>query len=169
MTNLKSGFIAGFIATVVLSVLMVMKGMMGVMPELDVAAMLAGMIGAPVLVGWIAHFVIGTVAWGGGFAVLYDHIPGSSTIQKGIVFGIADWLGMMILIMPMAGAGLFGLGLGMMAPVMTLVLHIIFGAVLGAVFANRTQAELAHKHAPPAPLLRRWRSCYLVQLSWGSR
>jgi hypothetical protein len=144
MTNLKSGFIAGFIATVVLSVLMVMKGMMGVMPELDVAAMLAGMIGAPVIAGWIAHFVIGTVAWGGGFAVLYDYIPGNSAIQKGIAFGIADWLGMMILIMPMAGAGLFGLGLGMMAPVMTLVLHIIFGAVLGAVFAKRTQAELAH-------------------------
>ncbi|WP_448329685.1 DUF6789 family protein [Sulfitobacter sp. M13] len=51
---------------------------------------------------------------------------------------------MMILIMPMAGAGLFGLALGMMAPIMTLVLHIIFGAVLGVVFANRTQAKLAH-------------------------
>ncbi len=144
MSNIKSGFIAGFIATVVLSLLMVMKGMMGVMPELDVAAMLAGMIGASVMVGWIAHFVIGTVAWGGGFAVLYEYIPGRSAIQKGIVFGIADWLGMMILIMPMAGAGLFGLGLGMMAPVMTLVLHIIFGAVLGAIFASRTQAEMAH-------------------------
>tara|TARA_R110000796_G_scaffold252513_1_gene387288 strand:+ start:1769 stop:2203 length:435 start_codon:yes stop_codon:yes gene_type:complete len=143
MTNLKSGFLAGFIATVVLSVLMVMKGMMGLMPELDVAAMLAGMIGAPVIVGWIVHFLIGTVAWGGGFAVLYDYIPGSSAVQKGIVFGIAAWLGMMILIMPMAGAGLFGLALGMMAPIMTLVLHIIFGAVLGAVFANRTQAKLA--------------------------
>lgn len=144
MTNLKSGFLAGFIATVVLSVLMVMKGVMGVMPDLDVAAMLAGMIGAPVIVGWIAHFMIGTIAWGGGFAVLYDFIPGGNAVQKGIVFGVADWLGMMILIMPMAGAGFFGLGLGVMAPVMTLVLHIIFGAVLGAVFANRTQAELAH-------------------------
>ena len=144
MTNLKSGFLAGFIATVVLSVLMVIKGMMGVMPELDVAAMLAGMIGAPVIVGWIVHFLIGTVAWGGGFAVLYDYVPGSSAVQKGIVFGIADWLGMMILIMPMAGAGLFGLALGMMAPIMTLVLHIIFGAVLGVVFAIRTQAKLAH-------------------------
>ncbi len=83
MTNLKSGFLAGFIATVVLSVLMVIKGMMGVMPELDVAAMLAGMIGAPVIVGWIVHFLIGTVAWGGGFAVLYDYVPGSSAVQKG--------------------------------------------------------------------------------------
>ena len=67
MTNLKNGILAGFAATVVLSVLMVAKGMMGVMPELDVAAMLAAMIGAPNIVGWIGHFIIGTVAWGGGF------------------------------------------------------------------------------------------------------
>jgi len=65
MTNLKSGFVAGFAATVVLSVLMVAKGMMGVMPELDVAAMLASMVGAPIIVGWIFHFMIGTLAWGG--------------------------------------------------------------------------------------------------------
>ena len=30
-----------------------------------------------------------------------------------------------------AGAGLFGLALGMMAPVMTLMMHLIWGAVLG--------------------------------------
>nr|WP_244483514.1 DUF6789 family protein [Mesorhizobium sp. 1M-11] len=41
---------------------------------------------------------------------------------------------MMILPMPMAGAGLFGLALGMMAPVMTLILHFIWGAVLGVMF-----------------------------------
>ena len=33
--------------------------------------------------------------------------------------------------MPMAGAGLFGLQLGMMAPVATLMLHIMWGVVLG--------------------------------------
>ncbi len=134
MTNLKNGFLAGFAATVVLSVLMVAKGMMGVMPELDVAAMIAAMIGAPIFVGWIAHFMIGTVAWGGGFAVLYDVIPGGSAVMNGIVFGIAAWLGMMIMVMPMAGAGFFGMNLGMMAPVMTLVLHVIFGVVLGKVY-----------------------------------
>ena len=31
MTNLKNGFLAGFIATAVLSVMMVAKGMMGLM------------------------------------------------------------------------------------------------------------------------------------------
>lgn len=33
--------------------------------------------------------------------------------------------------MPMAGAGLFGLKMGMMAPLMTLALHLIWCAVLG--------------------------------------
>ena len=54
--------------------------------------------------------------------------------MKGIVFGIAAWLSMMIMVMPMAGADFFGMNFGMMAPVMTLVLHIIFGAVLGKVY-----------------------------------
>jgi hypothetical protein len=32
------------------------------------------------------------------------------------------------------GAGLFGMNMGIMAPIMTLVLHLIFGAVLGWVY-----------------------------------
>jgi len=134
MTNLKNGLLAGFAATVVLSVLMVAKGMMGLIPELDVAAMLAMMMGAPLIVGWIAHFIIGTLAWGGAFAFLYDVIPGGSATLKGIVFGVAAWLGMMIVVMPMVGAGFFGMNLGLTAPVMTLALHIIYGAVLGKVY-----------------------------------
>lgn len=78
--------------------------------------------------------MIGTLAWGGGFALLYGLIPGGVALTKGIAFGIAAWLGMMVMVMPMAGAGLFGMGFGIMAPMMTLFLHIIFGAVLGTVF-----------------------------------
>ena len=137
MNNITAGLLAGFVATVVLSIMMIGKTMMGIMPELDVAAMLSGMMGAPLAAGWVAHFVIGTVVWGAGFAVLYDMIPGGSAVLKGIVFGIVAWLLMMILVMPMAGAGLFGMSFGIMAPIMTLVLHVIFGAVLGGVYAAR--------------------------------
>ena len=144
MQNISAGLLAGFVATVVLSVMMVIKGMMGVMPELDVAAMIGMMMGASVAVGWVIPFMIGTIAWGGGFAVLYNVIPGSSAMLKGIVFGIAAWLGMMIMIMPMAGAGLFGMNMGIMAPMMTLVLHVIFGAVLGAVYQMRAGPVLAN-------------------------
>jgi hypothetical protein len=144
MTNLKNGFLAGFIATAVLSAMMVIKSMMGVMPQLDVAAMIGMMMGVPVAVGWIIHFMIGTIAWGGGFALLYDMIPGGSPIGKGIAFGVVAWLGMMVMIMPMAGAGFFGMNMGLMAPMMTLVLHIVFGAVLGFVYQSRATQALVH-------------------------
>jgi uncharacterized membrane protein YagU involved in acid resistance len=134
--------LAGFIATVVLSALMLMKSMMGVMPGLDVIRMLTGMshtlMGLPAspAVGWLLHFMIGTVLWGIGFALLYKALPGRSPAVKGIVFGLLAWLLMMLIPMPMAGAGLFGLKMGMMAPVMTLLLHVIWGAVLGATFGS---------------------------------
>jgi len=144
MNNLKAGLVAGCLATIVLSVLMIAKNMMGVMPGLDVIHMLSGMMGMPTTAGWAVHFMIGTIAWGGGFAILYDHIPGGSSLIKGIVFGIGAWLGMMIAIMPMAGAGFFGMNLGIMAPMMTLILHIIFGAVLGIAYQSRVQMQMAH-------------------------
>jgi len=130
------GVIAGLVATIVLSALMMLKSKMGILPQLDPIGMMAGMMGGDRSMGWVAHFVIGTAVWGGGFALLYDSIPGGSSILRGIVFGIAGWLIMMIAVMPMAGAGMFGMGLGIgvMAPLMTLMLHIIFGAVLGGVF-----------------------------------
>lgn len=143
MQNIKAGLVAGFIATVVLSAMMVAKTMMGVMPELDVIAMLSAMMGAPALMGWIGHFMIGTIAWGGGFALLYGVIPGSGAVMKGVLFGIAAWLGMMVMVMPMAGAGLFGMAMGIMAPMMTLVLHIVFGAVLGAVYQAQAKPAFA--------------------------
>lgn len=144
MQNISAGLIAGFVATVVLSAMMIAKTMMGVMPELDVIAMLSMMMGTSAIMGWIAHFVIGTIVWGGGFSLLYRVIPGGSAVVKGIVFGIAAWLIMMVMVMPMAGAGLFGMNMGLMAPMMTLVLHIIFGAVLGIVYQARAVSEPAH-------------------------
>jgi uncharacterized membrane protein YagU involved in acid resistance len=134
--------IAGLVATVVLSALMLMKSMMGLMPGLDVVAMLAGMahgmMGLPAnpVVGWVLHFMIGTVLWGIGFALLYKVLPSGGPVSKGIVFGVLAWLLMMLIAMPMAGAGLFGMKMGMMAPVMTLVLHLIWGAVLGATYSG---------------------------------
>jgi len=143
MNNVKAGLVAGFSATVVLSALMIAKSMMGLMPDLDVVHMLSGMMGMPPIVGWLVHFIIGTLAWGGGFALAYGLIPGRSSVQKGILFGIAAWFVMMVMVMPMAGAGPFGLGLGIMAPMMTLVLHVIFGAVLGAVYQAQIRPALA--------------------------
>ncbi|HEY1225707.1 MAG TPA: DUF6789 family protein [Ramlibacter sp.] len=122
---------AGFIATVVLSALMVMKNMMGIMPELDIAKMISGMMGMPLIVGWLVHFTIGTLGYGAALSFLDDHLPGQSHVMHGIILALGGWLVMMVMLMPMAGAGFFGMTMGIMAPMMTLVLHLIFGAVLG--------------------------------------
>lgn len=135
MNHIGKGILAGFIATAVLSVLMVMKAMMGMMPDLNVITMLTTMLGATnPAIGWVMHFMIGTVIWGGLFAAIQDRLPGGSVIVRGVIFGIGAWLLMMVAVMPMAGAGLFGLRFGMAAPVMTLLLHVVFGATLGAVY-----------------------------------
>ena len=140
MNTYVRAMIAGFVATVVLSALMLIKSMMGVMPELDLPTMLAGMahdmMGLPAnpTIGWALHFMIGTVVWGIGFALLYKVLPGGGAVGNGIVFGALAWVLMMLIPMPIAGAGLFAMKMGMMAPVMTLVLHLIWGAVLGATY-----------------------------------
>lgn len=138
--NIKAGLLSGFIATIVLSVLMVMKAKMGVMPDLNAIKMLAGMMHGPMLMGWVAHFMIGTVVWGLLFAALVNKLPGG-VMSSAIIFSIGAWLLMMIGPMPMAGAGLFGLNLGMMAPVATLMLHLIWGAVLGFSYQRLSQNQ----------------------------
>ncbi|EMP54732.1 hypothetical protein MSNKSG1_15522 [Marinobacter santoriniensis NKSG1] len=128
---------AGFIATVILSIIMVLKSMMGVMPQMNAIAMLTqmahGMAGMPAspAVGWVLHFVIGSLIWGVLFALLYAKLPGASALPKALSFSVLAWLLMMVVVMPIAGQGLFGLGIGVMASVATLVLHLIWGLALG--------------------------------------
>ncbi len=147
MNNIGKGVISGFVATAILSMLMLMKSAMGLMPELDVIAMLSGMMGSGPAMGWIAHFMIGSVVWGGLFAILEPNLPGGSFWLKGVIFGIGAWLLMMVAVTPMAGAGFFGIDLGMVAPVMTLMLHVIFGVVLGGVYAALQSRAQGHQHA----------------------
>jgi uncharacterized protein YneF (UPF0154 family) len=134
--SVKNGLIAGFVGSAVLAVAFVMKSAMGIPPvNLDVIKMLSAMMGMPSIVGWLAHFMIGTILWGGLFVLANDLIPGKSQTVKGISLGVVAWLMMMVAVMPMAGAGFFGLNFGIIGAVMPLMLHIIFGAVLGFTYA----------------------------------
>jgi len=139
--DIGKSMIAGFVATVVLSALMIMKMMMGLMPDLNAIKMMTvmahNMAGTPAVpaVGWIMHFMIGTVLWGVLFALIGKSLPGGY-VTKGLFFGVLAWILMMVMVMPMAGAGFFGLKLGMMAPVMTLMLHLVYGAILGGMYSR---------------------------------
>ncbi|GAB6069659.1 hypothetical protein JCM30760_07560 [Thiomicrorhabdus hydrogeniphila] len=129
--NILKGILAGIIATIVLSIMMVIKAKMQVMPELNIIAMLSQQMDGSMQMGWIMHFVIGA-GYGVLMALLFNKIPFNCGLKKGMVLGLLGWLMMMVVIMPMMGQGLFAVNMGMMAPVMTLILHLIFGMVLGA-------------------------------------
>lgn len=136
MTSITKGFVAGFVATIILSAIMIAKAALGLLPAFNAIAMLAGIVGGPMIVGWIGHFIIGALLWGGLFGLLYGAIPGGSGVVRGLVFSVGAWLAMMILFMPLAGAGFFGLGIGVPVIVATLVLHLIWGAVLGTTYVR---------------------------------
>ncbi len=107
------------------------------MPDLNVVQMLANIMASPIIIGWITHFTIGTIIWGGAFAILVDKLPGGP-LTSAIIFSIGTWLLMMIALMPMVGAGLFGLQLSTMTQVSTLILHVIWGVVLGISYKKLT-------------------------------
>jgi len=128
------GLIAGLIATIALSAAMLFKQSMGVMPELDPIDMITAMSGTGSrAAGWIGHFVIGAIFWGGGFGIVNPYLPGPHWL-RGTIFAVGAWLVMMIVVMPVEGAGLFGFGRGTMVAGATLLLHILFGLVMGGVY-----------------------------------
>lgn len=133
MTTTIKGIAAGFIATIVLSALMIMKGMMGLMPDVDIIMMIASKMGGNQFIGWAAHFMIGSLGYGIAYALVFSSLPFGGHVLRGTILGAVGWLMMMVAVMPMMGAGMFGMAMpsGMMVPVATLMLHLIFGAALG--------------------------------------
>lgn len=99
-----AGLIAGFAETVILSALMLMKRATGLMPQVDVTGMLAGMLRAGAAVAWLVHFLVGTAGYGIAIALLSPEIA-SDAIAVGLTPGAGGWLIMMIVFMSMAGNG----------------------------------------------------------------
>ncbi|NCC22402.1 MAG: hypothetical protein EOM26_08060 [Alphaproteobacteria bacterium] len=147
MNVIARGFAAGFIATLALSVVMIAKQMTGIMPELSIIRLLSDLLNdlaalpAHPASGWGAHFAIGTLVWGGIFGTFNRAIYGQREITKGMALGVFAWVAMMFAVMPLAGAGLFGYGIDLMTPVVTLVLHLFYGAVLGSSYAWLTHGR----------------------------
>jgi uncharacterized membrane protein YagU involved in acid resistance len=125
-TKITKSLIAGVVATAVMTLVMFVAPMMG-MPKMNPADMLSSMMGVPIVVGWIMHFIIGIV-----FAVAYvlffnSLVKISNKILKGALFGIA------VFIIAQIGMGLMSLVFGEMpAPEGSMVLTMV-GSVLGHV------------------------------------
>jgi len=148
--NVGKAILAGFIATLVMTMIMYMAPLMG-MPKMDVAAMLGGMLSqtmpAPMsgawLLGMVLHVVNGSVIFPLIFASVLDkHLPGAPW-GRGVVWGLILWFISQAMVMPMMGAGLFSSQTPqpMMTVVGSLMGHIIYGAILGATYSAEPVAS----------------------------
>jgi len=134
MSQVLKGMTAGFVATLVLSALMILNGIFSLVPQIDIIRLLTALGTLSVPSAWMDHFIVGVVVWGLLFAVYDSAAARPAHWLKGIIFGVFAWLMMMVVFTPLAGAGFFGAKLGIEALIGLLILHLIYGFVLGATY-----------------------------------
>ena len=134
MSNFMKGMVAGFVATLVLSGLLLLKSTMDLVPELNLIRLLVNLGSISTVQAWMDHFIVGVIIWGLLFAVYDGAASRPAPWLKGIIFGVFTWLMMMVTFMPLAGAGFFGAKVDISTHVGLLVLNLIFGAVLGVTY-----------------------------------
>ena len=146
LRKILRGVVAGFIATLVLSLTMLGESHI---PRLNPVVVLDNIargyftsLNLPVpFAGWMWHLLIGTVWWGAWFAIIEPVIPGRRPAIRGLYFSLAAGLVVIWAILPLAGAGAFGMRLTIWQPVVTLIEHAIYGLVLGFVFGRLSGSE----------------------------
>lgn len=142
--NLGRVILGGFAGTLAITFLMYIGAPMMGLPKMDIAAMLGSMLG-----GWstgmVMHFLNGTIIFPLIYAyLLFGKLPGAP-YMKGIIWGITLWVLAQLAVMPMMGAGIFGLKMaGMMSAVTSLVGHVVYGALLGWI-GGHAHSEALHR------------------------
>ena len=135
--NWTRAVIAGVVGTLVMTAVGVwLAPMMGI-PRMNPAEMLAGPMGGNIALGWAAHLMIGVIL-AVGYAIVSPSLVGPPAI-RGAIYGIAPWLVAQVAVMPLMGMPVFSgsvvLAMG------SLLGHLIYGAVVGAVYGPQTSAQ----------------------------
>ncbi len=145
--NLGKAIAAGILGTLAMTMLMIMAPFMG-MPEMNIGKMLSSFMGIPVALGWLAHFMIGSV-----LAMIYvygfaERIPGKGWL-RGVIYSLIPWLAAQMMVNPMMGAGVFASATP--APLMmvmgSLMGHLVYGAIVGTVYGVGTSPQTRPKLA----------------------
>jgi uncharacterized membrane protein YagU involved in acid resistance len=131
--NPVRAMVGGFVGTVAMTAMMYFVApMMGL--NMDIAQMLGSMLGNSWIAGMMMHFVNGTVIFPLIYVyVLYAWLPGNPLV-KGMSWGVILWFLAQVVVMPMMGGGLFSSAMGgMMAVAGSLMGHLLYGGLLGAI------------------------------------
>lgn len=141
MSRVKKGMIAGFGATVAVSLLEAVNMMVGwFMPFPSVVALMIGMEGN-LIVGWVAHFAFGTLVLGAAFGVLCPRLPTDTSGTKGILFAVVAFVVMMIGIFLIGAPTMFSGSSGFGTVAWLLITNMVFGLVLGTIYGQLVARE----------------------------
>lgn len=143
----KRGLIFGLIATAAMTILMLIGKVTGMSPipePIPIAIMkhILGDIAKPILMisGMMSHLIYGSIAG----AVFYSLIKNRGTIYWSMGFGILLWLMMQLIVLPFLGWGVFGSSVTPKIAMATLVLHLVYGVILGLGFP-RKQSQMKNE------------------------
>ena len=142
-SKIAQSVIAGLVATAVMTGFIFLAPMMG-LPKMNPAEMLSGMMGVPLMVGYLMHCMIGII-----FAAAYVYLFNpkvriQSKLLKGSLFGFAVFIFAQVMIfiigklmpMPMAEDNMMLIMLG------SLIGHLVYGIVVALIVpAYAVQSE----------------------------
>jgi len=143
--QLDTAILAGLIGTAAMTGLMYMGYMMNM--RMDMPMMLGTMFlaspGPALWLGMMIHLMMGTVLFPAIYGFALQPGSGSGT-GRGVLLGLILWAAANLMVMPMMDAihpmvksgmmpapGFLMLNLGVMAPVGSLIGHLVYGALLG--------------------------------------
>ncbi len=126
--RIQQSIIGGIVATLVMTIVMFLAPMMG-LPKMNIGQMLSMLLGVPVFVGWIMHFMIGII-FALSYTLIFSKIVAriNNKVLKGVLFGLAVFVFAQIVIVIM------GWLMGSMPPLEGSMSLIAIGSIIGHLF-----------------------------------
>ena len=142
-SKIAQSVIAGLVATAVMTGFIFLAPMMG-LPKMNPAEMLSGMMGVPLMVGYLMHCMIGIIFTAAYVYLFNPKVRIQSKLVKGSLFGFAVFIFAQVMIfiigkiipMPMPEDNMMLMMLG------SLIGHLVYGIVVALIVpAYAVQSE----------------------------
>jgi len=132
--KLPKALLGGLIGTVVFTLMGQFMAPQIIGQPMDVAAMIAPLLGGSHMLGVVAHFINGIVVYPIAYLLFgISKMPGAAPL-RGALFLIIIYLIAMLVFMPIIGQGLF---LGSPPKAMVALMgHIVFGLIMGGIIGK---------------------------------
>jgi len=149
--SILAGFIATFAMTVTLAVAYAFANAVGDANAGTLREWLAGLseneltqrMGDGLVWAMVLNVIMGLV-WAVIYARFAEPLLGGAGWRKGAFFALIPYLLSIVVFFPVAGVGFLGsdVGAGPLPVIGNLILHLVYGAVLGAMYAVETESGL---------------------------